>query len=1367
MASPGLVADLATFVSLMDEVSLGRFLREVPAEPVRSGSTPWPEAPWLQQWGSYFPLAAFLGSRLEMLLVQGYAARDTQALQRPVHLPLADVWATMSAAERKARLRQLGRSLLRRLLSETLVTTFGGEPDGAWVPPRGLASVLVDLIEEERFAGPCGTVAGTMEGLSAEEPLPPLEVVGAVTTVALPLATHALDVTMKDVLLNSPKMWLHQQFAEELAIVCSEHSACALLGADDDGAEAGLAPSRRSSKRQRQKLRRRQAEEEAARQREAERERLRRHGKASAMVDGLLREVVEAALQEGDKAAHQGAHNPEQAEQEWPVLACGVLPERVEEEQREGLAEVPEDLPEPTVLPKAFSLPDMQVPPTLQDLGVQADTGLIAAGRLDEWDGHTSELSSIGVATTSRSNSISEGLGLPGHGSLPGRSTHFSLLERSHWDAELLHARRRRVRAMRQWHDDSRLEFLLRNRDRFATELEWDRMSQGSVPASLDEAALYPVGLEARFAYLFDSPPRSHVTTALASQATAEDDADRLRSQWEDFEEWQSLTQALETTQAEREMWKSKAQELEGYLAKHNQQLSQQLVHQSSACSVEDSGLSPHNTDGGSASAERTPPPILVERRSKRLSSGDLCGDAPPGTLAWRYLVLLLLARRQIDFQREAQQLLLLGSGNSPTSRRHEVGVAAALGGLAALPGYELSLAEGPEADSGVLDGSESEVALAGGLAGGLLGSQEVEALSDEAADEAQLALEEGLGEAGAADGCLDDDALSTPPLRGCEARKRALHVTFSTRSKRRLSDSATQTAPAITLSKMYGGMVPRYIQRELARLRHENQLLRFRVTSLAMSQPIGRPRPIRHQGTQTAPAITFSTARQQGSGPTVSSIPRLPREISRLQQVGQQFAGYPAALEPPWLPQDCVRSKLDESIRAFVRTVESQVQSQSAYRNAVQGLCRRAAKMLWPRSTVELYGSFASGLALPNSGLDLVIYPHRHEPQCIAEGADDPGPVLSPIVEDADQLRQLPLDEVSPGHPSAVPSLASGWQQQLAGRLAQEKWVISDSIRIAAHAAIPTLSFISAPEEAAGPLRSEVESLSCPIRVDVSLEDPNHRGLRSKAIISWLLNEFPLARPVTLVLKQWLIERTYGMSHTGGLCSYGLLLMVVGFLQHSPAGSAATALVGCLTFYGRRFDPQLYGVSVARGAFLHRRSPIAWPPPQAEYVERRLCPGIGEFASLSRRITLTGEWAHRFDPLWIEDPLNPTNNVGRNCFRIRQIQRSLARAADALAANEASAHLRLILRAEGHHSDEQQLPAGGAEAAGLAPHVSNWQREQPLRAARALHEDLYQSLVEHAPNLMLPLPAHSHLPQQWDSVVRYAARPGGVRSRC
>lgn len=59
---------------------------------------------------------------------------------------------------------------------------------------------------------------------------------------------------------------------------------------------------------------------------------------------------------------------------------------------------------------------------------------------------------------------------------------HAALLGRAYWDAELVRARGARppAAAPRRWHDDSRLEFLLRNRDRFATEIEWERLSQGS-----------------------------------------------------------------------------------------------------------------------------------------------------------------------------------------------------------------------------------------------------------------------------------------------------------------------------------------------------------------------------------------------------------------------------------------------------------------------------------------------------------------------------------------------------------------------------------------------------------------------------------------------------------------------------------------------------------------------------------------------------------------------------------------------------------------------------------------------------------------------------------------------------------------------
>ncbi|CAJ1421686.1 unnamed protein product [Effrenium voratum] len=341
------------------------------------------------------------------------------------------------------------------------------------------------------------------------------------------------------------------------------------------------------------------------------------------------------------------------------------------------------------------------------------------------------------------------------------------------------------------------------------------------------------------------------------------------------------------------------------------------------------------------------------------------------------------------------------------------------------------------------------------------------------------------------------------------ELRKRAL-VTFNARVKGgRCCDAATQTAPAITLSKMYGGIVPHYVQRELARLRQENQLLRYRIASLAMSQP--QRSPVRHQATQTAPALTFSTGRVGGH--SAVSMTRLPRSTHQVPA---------AAFEaPPEL------QLLEASIVAFVRSVEVQTESQASYRRAVIANCKRVAQAVWPRCSLELYGSYASGLGL-SSGLDLLLKVHPSHGFSVAEPAEEQ--VLSPIDEDEEQLRQRNLEEVSPAHSARVRGTHSGWQQQLSDRLAKEKWVVSDSIRVAAHAAIPVLSFAAAPEVKRVSSESE-QFMPCSTRVDICLHDAGHRGLRSKALINFLLNRYPLARPVTLVLKQWLIARAYGGS--------------------------------------------------------------------------------------------------------------------------------------------------------------------------------------------------------------------------------------------
>jgi hypothetical protein len=72
---------------------------------------------------------------------------------------------------------------------------------------------------------------------------------------------------------------------------------------------------------------------------------------------------------------------------------------------------------------------------------------------------------------------------------------------------------------------------------------------------------------------------------------------------------------------------------------------------------------------------------------------------------------------------------------------------------------------------------------------------------------------------------------------------------------------------------------------------------------------------------------------------------------------------------------------------------------------------------------------------------------------------------------------------------------------------------------------------------------------------------------------------------------------------------------------------STGGLLMGFLDFYGNRFDPRTTALSLARNR------------------------GAGCYFARA---------AGGYDPLFIEDPLAPANNVGRNCFRIYQVGSSI-----------------------------------------------------------------------------------------------------------
>ena len=456
-------------------------------------------------------------------------------------------------------------------------------------------------------------------------------------------------------------------------------------------------------------------------------------------------------------------------------------------------------------------------------------------------------------------------------------------------------------------------------------------------------------------------------------------------------------------------------------------------------------------------------------------------------------------------------------------------------------------------------------------------------------------------------------------------------------------------------------------------------------------------------------------------------------------------------------------------------------------YETAV-GKVRSVVSQLWPRAQVKVFGSYATGLMRPGSDVDLVVtLPKVRTTTAIPNAAN-----LEGLLDTAKDT----------------------WQANLARSLIQQPWVVPESVRTIETALVPIVSFAT---------RFFTEG-GVAVRLDVSFEGPLHNGLATNELVSRALAGRPALKPLTLVLKQFLAERSLDKPYLGGLGSYGLLLLVTRFLQAQDAEDAEAAeaegggdggggeaeaagrrslgarLVALLDFYGTRFDPRNMGVSVTRnagdGEYIlrdHRRrghplrvdlsqlpapqwDGVGWTAPQmqpghplgpaagARRAQLTACSDWSDTSSISstaghgpasiaaashtgpllhagmgllhgghcrpRPASEAGDWVpphdpfgpaqanHRslgalqrmggggatpqmlrtysfrssggsvtsvtvipeaaaaddmanqrhgraswFDPLYTEDPLRPSNNVGRNCFRVYAIQQELAKA--------------------------------------------------------------------------------------------------------
>lgn len=337
----------------------------------------------------------------------------------------------------------------------------------------------------------------------------------------------------------------------------------------------------------------------------------------------------------------------------------------------------------------------------------------------------------------------------------------------------------------------------------------------------------------------------------------------------------------------------------------------------------------------------------------------------------------------------------------------------------------------------------------------------------------------------------------------------------------------------------------------------------------------------------------------------------------------------------------------LHDEIDSFCKQVAAENMARRPYINWAVKRVTRFLQVLWPRSRTNIFGSNATGMSLPTSDVDLVVgLPPVRNLEPIKEAG---------ILEGRNGIKETCL-------------------QHAARYLANQDWVKNDSLKTVENTAIPIIMLVvEVPQDVITSFAPMIQSLneephctpgehgndnqsdsirledsalpkgsqmkfdalkSKSVRLDISFKSPSHTGLQTTEMVKELTAQFPAATPLALVLKQFLADRSLDQSYSGGLSSYCLVLLIIRFLQHEhhlgrPINqNYGSLLMDFLYFFGNVFDPRQMRISVQ---------------------------GTGLYIKRERGCSI--------DPIHIDDPLFPTNNVGRNCFRIHQCIKAFSEA--------------------------------------------------------------------------------------------------------
>ena len=222
-----------------------------------------------------------------------------------------------------------------------------------------------------------------------------------------------------------------------------------------------------------------------------------------------------------------------------------------------------------------------------------------------------------------------------------------------------------------------------------------------------------------------------------------------------------------------------------------------------------------------------------------------------------------------------------------------------------------------------------------------------------------------------------------------------------------------------------------------------------------------------------------------------------------------------PCTQRPLWL-----EGRLHAELVEFVQWCVEDAGERRADELACIGAAAHIIANAFPASSVELFGSFVTGLAVPSSDVDMLVLTHDSRKKANA------------------------------AHPNANPQFSRQFGV-LASELRAKPWAVE--VTAIPTAQVPVIKLVADPAQLGRPRGSKAQpgtARSSLVRLDITFASLAHRGKRTTELACRLAAFFPALSPLVLCIKQLTAAAGLNDAFSGGLSSYCILLIVLCFLQ-------------------------------------------------------------------------------------------------------------------------------------------------------------------------------------------------------------------------